>query len=188
MVPQSWAPDGRAVVYLQRPANLGVLPLVGARAPRGFDDARFEGSGRNDGHAHVSPDGQWLAYGSNESGQWQLHVQSFPARGRGKWQISTRGGISPVWRGDGRELFYYSQDGQLVAVAVGTESGTLTIGSAVPLFTANLLGGPVSSIPWRTQYAAASTGQRFLLNEPLEGPSLHAPVTVVANWMSALTQ
>ena len=188
MVPQSWAPDGRSVVYLQCPANLGVLPLVGARTPRWFDEARFEGFGRNDGHGHVSPDGRWLAYGSNESGQWQLHVQSFPTRGHGKWQISTLGGISPVWRRDGRELFYYSGEGQLVAVPVASENASLTIGSGVPLFTANLLGGPVSSIPWRTQYAVTSDGQRFLLNQPLEELYARAPVTVVANWMAALTQ
>ena len=184
MVPQSWAPDGRSVVYLQRPANLGVLSLVGPRTLRLFDQARFEGFGRLDGHGQVSPDGNWLAYGSNASGPWQLSVESFPKRGGGKWQISKDGGISPVWRRDGHELFYYSPEGWLVSVPVATGTA-LTIGAAVPLFKANLLGGPVSSIPWRTQYAVTSDGKRFLLNEPLEDAYARAPITVVTNWMAA---
>jgi serine/threonine protein kinase/Tol biopolymer transport system component len=185
MVPQSWAPDGLSVVYLQRPANLGMLPLAGARTPRLFDEARFEGSGRNDGHAQVSPNGHWLAYASNESGQWQIRVRSYPEPDGGRRQISTAGGISPVWRRDGRELFYYSGEGRLVAVSIAADKA-LTIGAAVPLFTANLLGGPSSAIPWRTQYAASPDGQRFLLNEPVEDAYAYAPITVVTNWMAAL--
>jgi Tol biopolymer transport system component len=185
MVPQSWTPNGESVVYLQRPANLGLLPLSGARTPRLFDQARFEGFGRLDGHGQVSPDGRWLAYASNESGPWQVYVQSFPTRGSGKYQISMTGGISPVWRHDGRELFYYSSEGRLVAVPIQADP-TFTVGAAVPLFTANLLGGPVSSIPWRTQYAVSGDGQRFLLNEPLYQADVHAPVTVVTNWITAL--
>jgi hypothetical protein len=184
-VPQSWAPDGRSVVYLQRPANLGVLPLVGPRTPQLFDTARFEGSGRLDGHGQVSPDGHWLAYASNASGPWQIYVESFPVRGGGKWQISKDGGISPVWRRDGRELFYYSAEGEIIAVPI-TTGPSVSIGTGVPLFKANLLGGPVSSIPWRTQYAATSDGERFLLNEPIEDAYAHAPITVISNWKAML--
>jgi Tol biopolymer transport system component len=86
MVPQSWAPDGRSVVYLFRPSNLGVLPLVGARTPRVFDQSISEGTGRNDGHGQVSPDGRWLAYASNESRRFEVYVQSFqrPAMANGR--------------------------------------------------------------------------------------------------------
>ena len=75
-----------------------------------------------------------------------------------------------------------------MAVPVASENASLTIGSGVPLFTANLFGGPVSSIPWPTQNAVTSDGQRFLLNQPLEDSYARAPVTVVANWIAALNQ
>ena len=186
MVPQSWAPDGQSVVYLLRPSNLGVLSLAEPRTPRLFDQARFEGLGRNDGWGQVSPDGRWLLYGSNESGQYEVYVQSFPIRGNGRWQVSKDGGMSPRWRGDGREVFYYSTpDGLLVAVPITTGT-TLTVGEAGPLFKANLLGGPFPSILWRMQYAVTSDGQRFLLNEPLEDAYVRAPITVVTNWTAAV--
>jgi hypothetical protein len=82
-------------------------------------------------------------------------------------------------------LFYYSLDGSIVGVPL-TNGAALEFGTAVPLFKANLLGGPVPAIPWRTQYDVAPDGQRFLLNEPLEDGYAHAPITVVTNWMAAL--
>jgi Tol biopolymer transport system component len=184
IVPQSWAPDGRSVVYLLRPSRLGVLPLVGTRTPRLFDTSIPEGAGRGDGFGQVSPDGHWLTYGSNESGPWEVYVQSFPTPGGGKWQIS-KGGFAPRWRADGREIFYYSNDGWIVGVPVTTATD-VKIGAAVPLFKANLLGGVVTAIPWRMQYAVTGDGQRFLLNEPLEDAYAHAPITVVTNWMASL--
>jgi Tol biopolymer transport system component len=185
MVPQHWAPDGRSVVYLRRPSNLDVLALVGARTSRPFDPARFEGTGRYEGYGQVSPDGRWLAYGSNESGRWEIYIQSFPTPGGGKWLISKDGGISPRWRRDGRELFYYAGDGQLVAVPISSDT-TLQVGPPVSLFKADLLGGPISAIPWRSQYDVTADGQRLLLNVPIEDPTARAPITVITNWMATL--
>ena len=104
--------------------------------------------------------------------------------GGGKWKISKDGGMSPRWRPDGRELFYYS-GGRVVGVPI-INGTTLTIGTPVPLFEAKLLGGSTPSIPWKAQYAVSRDGQRFLLNEPLEDADIHAPITVVTNWMAAL--
>jgi eukaryotic-like serine/threonine-protein kinase len=185
IVPQSWAPDGRSVLYLFRPSNLGVLPLVGTRTPRLFDPAIAEGSGRNDGHGQVSPDGQWVTYASNETGQFQVYVQSYPMPGGGKWQVSNAGGFAPRWRADGREIFYYALDGSIVGVPV-TIATEGKVGVPLPLFKAKLLGGPVSAIPWRMQYAVTADGQRFLLDEPLEDVYAHAPITVVTNWMATV--
>jgi dipeptidyl aminopeptidase/acylaminoacyl peptidase len=191
IVPQGWAPDGQSVVYLQRPANLGVLPLVGPRTPRLlFPQKRFEGGtsglGSTDGYGQVSPDGRWLAYGSSESGQWEVYLQSFSTGDTAKWKISDDGGMSPRWRPDGREIFYYStNDGRLVSVPI-TAGTALKIGAAVPRFKANLLGGPNPVIPWRNQYAVTSGGQRFLLNVALEDPYASAPITVVTNWIATL--
>jgi serine/threonine protein kinase/Tol biopolymer transport system component len=196
LVPQNWAPDGRSVVYLQRPANLGVLQLAGPQTIGLIDRARFEGFGRLDGYGQVSPDGHWLLYGSNESGHWEVYVRRFPERDGSKWKISQGTAISPRWRRDGHEIFYYSRvddgelfaaGGQIVAVPITLTTDTSpTIGAPVPLFKARLLGGTFPAILWRMQYAVANDGQRFLLNEQLENPYFRAPIIVVTNWMSAL--
>jgi eukaryotic-like serine/threonine-protein kinase len=187
IVPQHWAPDGESVVYLQRPANLGVLRFAEPRSTGLIDGSRFEGFGRLDGYGQVSPDGRWLAYGSNESGQWETYIQRYPTRAGGKWKISDGpSSISTRWSPEGHEVFYYSsKDSQIVAVPIATDPA-LKIGTPVPLFKANLLGGPFTAIIWRMQYAIATDGRRLLLNEPLEDAYAHAPITVVSNWMSTL--
>ena len=66
---------------------------------------------------HFSPDGRWIAYGSDESGNNEVYVRTFPASG-GKWLISAKGGTAPLWPGDGKELFYISGDGKMMAAEV----------------------------------------------------------------------
>ena len=69
-------------------------------------------------HGNFSPDGQLVAYTSNESGKFQVNVQTLPLSDK-KWQVSTNGGYEPRWRADGREIYYLSEDRKLMAVAVG---------------------------------------------------------------------
>jgi Tol biopolymer transport system component len=186
MVPQDWVPNSESVVYLQRPANLGVLRLAEPRTRELIDRARFEGVGRLDGYGQVSNDGRWMLYSSNEAEQFDVYLQRFPNRDAGKWKISDTGGISPRWGPGGRELFYYSStDSQIVAVPL-TIGSSVKIGAAAPLFKVNLVGGGFPSILWRIQYAPTNDGQRFLLNEALEDAHAHAPLTVVTNWMAGL--
>ncbi len=68
--------------------------------------------------AEVSPDGKWLAYHSNQSGEFQVYVRPFPNVEDGRWQISTAGGTRAAWSRNGRELFYLDRDGLLTSVAV----------------------------------------------------------------------
>jgi Tol biopolymer transport system component len=124
-----------------------------------------------------SPDGRWVAYASNESGRFEVYVQPFPGPG-GKWQVSTDGGTAPLWRRDGKELFYVAADSKLMAVPV-------KIGAAFepetprPLFETRLRNDP------SRHYDVSPDGQRFLLNIPLaEGTS--PPVTLVQNWTALL--
>ena len=157
--------------------NLGILPLVGERKPHLFEPSKVpQVTGQ------VSPDGRWLAYHSVESGRYEVYVQSFPAPGAGKWQISKDGGTDARWRGDGRELFYYALDGRLMAVPI-TGSTALEVGVAVPLFEARMLNGPGPQAGFKQQYDVTRDGQRFLLNVPLEG-SASSPITVVVNWQA----
>src|SRR5450759_187348 len=63
-----------------------------------------------------SPNGRWIAYLSNESGRFEIYVRPFPGRGRGKWQISTGGGLYAIWSNNGRELFYESLDNRIMVL------------------------------------------------------------------------
>jgi Tol biopolymer transport system component len=99
-----WSPDGRNLLYARLdPAtqwDLWVLPLDGDRKPRPYLQTRF-----NENNADVSPDGRWITYISDESGQFEVYVQSFPVPG-GKYQVTNGGGNSYGWSRDGRQLYY----------------------------------------------------------------------------------
>jgi hypothetical protein len=113
-----------------------------------------------------------VAYTSNESGQNEVYIQTFPSPG-GKSPISTGGGSRPVWRRDGRELFYIAADGKLMAVEVkaGSRFGA---GAPKPLFDARLGNRPFDISP---------DGRRLLLLNSSEDAG-HTPMTVVVNWSS----
>jgi len=179
MLPHDFSPDGHFLVYrtlVNGPSQIGIVPLVGERTLRLFDPSPSIQTG-----SQVSPDGRWLAYNADESGRYEVYVQSFPAPGGGKWQISKDGGQFPRWRRDGRELFYYASDERLMAVPVRSAT-RLDVGAAVPLFEAHLLGG---GLGLRLQYDVARDGQRFLLNVPLEDAAASS-ITVVLNWAAGL--
>jgi Tol biopolymer transport system component len=179
LLPHDFSPDGRLLAYrtlVNGPSQIGIVPLVGERTLRLFDPAPFLQTG-----SQVSPDGRWLAYTAQESGRVEVYVQSFPAPGGGKWQISKAGGQYSRWRRDGRELFYIASDRRLMAVPVRSAT-TLDVGAAVPLFEAHLLGG---GLGLRLQYDVARDGQRFLLNVPLEDAD-DSSITVVLNWAAGL--
>jgi Tol biopolymer transport system component len=176
-IANDWSPDGRHVLYnamSRQSSDLWVLPLFGERRPEPFARTDFqEGGGR------FSPDGRWIAYISNESGKYEVYVQSFPASG-GKWQVSNGGGGSPRWRRDGRELFYLSADGKLMAVEVDGSSDTFEAGVPGPLFEPR-----VGAISGDSPYDVAADGRRFLVKVPVE-ETAPAPVTVVLNWTADL--
>jgi Tol biopolymer transport system component len=138
-------------------------------------------SGSIDVQARFSPDGRWIAYSSIESGPPEVYVRPLPPA-TGKWTISTEGGAQPMWRRDGRELFYVDLDGLLNSVPVETGS-TFRAGSPTALFRLSLSG----SIFWgnRNDYAVSPDGQRFLVAsvDPADG----AKINVIVNWESALS-
>jgi Tol biopolymer transport system component len=156
-----WSPDGRYLLY-EIGSNTWALPMDGNGKPIGPYPMRY---------ATISPNGKWVAYTSDQSGRNEVFVQSFPSS-EGKWQVSINGGTEPVWRKDGKELFYISGSA-LVAVNVKTEAPAFEAGLSKPLFKVNL------EARVRRRYQVAANGQRFLFNVPVEGPS---PITVVLNW------
>ena len=74
-------------------------------------------------NAEISPDGRWMAYQSNETGEDQVYVRPFPAIDSGRWQVSTGGGTRPAWAKDGRELFYLDPAVRLMATPVQLDDG-----------------------------------------------------------------
>src|SRR5262249_23537153 len=125
-------------------------------------------------HGRFSPDGHWIAYDSDESGHSEIYVQPFPGPGR-KWQISTNMGCCPVWRNDGKELFYITTSDRVMAVqlTLGANPPRAEAGTPMTLFTPR----PGSSFG----FAPSADGQRFLISTPLEDATF-PPITIVLNW------
>ncbi len=177
LVCSDWSPDGRYIIgsVPQRSTgdDLWLIPLGGDKKP-----VKFLGPPSDQLHANFSPDGRFVAYTSNESGRFQVYVQTFPLSDR-KWQVSTDGGYEPRWRGDGHEIYYLSEDRKLTAVEVGAGPSF-----AVPktLFQTGVPEGVTSR---RTHYVPSRDGERFLVNTQNLDASPN-PITVVLNWQAEL--
>ena len=130
-------------------------------------------------HANFSPDGRFIAYTSNESGRYDVYVETLPPSDR-KWPISTNGGYEPRWRADGREIYYLSEDRQLMAVPVS--SGAAPFGVPRPLFQTEVHAGVNLS---RTHYVPSRDGTRFLVHTRSRD-LVPVPITVVLNWQAGL--
>jgi eukaryotic-like serine/threonine-protein kinase len=122
-----------------------------------------------------------VAYASNESGKWEIYVTSFP-QARGKWQVSSGGGEQPRWRGDGKELFYLSSDGKIMAAPV-TEGANFDAGAPVALFQANPREAAATSE--QTFYDVTRDGQRFLINTEAKQTQVE-PMSIILNWAAKL--
>ncbi len=130
--------------------------------------------------AHFSPDHRWIAYTSNESGKQEVYVRGFMPPG-GKWQVSSDGGSSPVWRSDGKELFFLSPDSKLMSVVI-RPGAAFDIDAATVVFK---IPGEMLDVSVVNQYDVAPDGRSFLMNldTPTEGQRM---ITLVTNWTSLL--
>jgi Tol biopolymer transport system component len=172
-----WSPDGRFLLFTEKDEKTGsklwALPLAGQAHPQlavHRDGEQFTGS--------VSSDNQWLVYESNDSGRPEIYVQRFSEPGE-RSQISLDGGGDPRWRADGKEIFYVSPDGTLMAVTVSVAAGgkQITPSKPTPLFqTSSLSFGRGKE----HGYAVSRDGQRFLLSVPIEKTA--PPITILLNW------
>jgi hypothetical protein len=149
--------------------DIWVIPLSGDRKPFPYLDTEF-----NETNAKLSPNGQWLAFVSDESRLNEVYVQTFPEHG-GKWQISTNGGNFPVWSRDGRELYLIGADNKMMAVEIKGSGASFQAGVPKALFTA----------PAPDQYDVSKDG-RFLVHVHINQNATGVPITVLKNWQAEL--
>jgi serine/threonine protein kinase len=186
-VPNDWSRDGRFLLYAQQnprtKADLWALPLASDGTPAGAPTP-FANNDFNEDQGRFSPDTRWVAYVSDESGRSEIYVQPFPAAtgGGSKTRVSRDGGDQPRWRRDGKELFYLSLDGKLMAVNV-TEGPTFIAGAPQSLFQALVVRGRRESLLGVLRWDVAPDGKHFLINT---WKTSSEPLTVVLNWTAEL--
>jgi eukaryotic-like serine/threonine-protein kinase len=178
LLTSDWSSDGNFIVYRRAHEKTGLdlelLPLFGDRQPRSYVATPF-----NESYGVVSPDGRWMAYQSNDSGRYEIYVQSFPEPGR-KMPVSKGDGMLPRWRRDGKELYYVATNDKLMAVPVET-GARFSAGAPVALFEVGSFGRRLN----RYVYDVSADGKKFLVIRQLEDATTR-PLTVVQNWTELL--
>ncbi len=187
LLPWCWSGDGKTLIMLEtdfgQKWDIGMLSMEGDRARKPLlheDPVEL--------NPKISPNGEYMAYASAESGQVEVYVRPFPDVNKGKWQVSTSGGNSPLWSPDGQELFYLKEDNSVMAVAVEMKPA-FTLGTPRKLFSGSFANGVGEGTPWDIH----PDGKRFLMIKPSRSlPSTEAPprpkITVVVNWLEELKQ
>jgi Tol biopolymer transport system component len=175
-IPDDWQNDGAGLLlHPGQPRQLLLLPLTGEdRQPRVLVEGQTIQT-----HARLSPDGRWLAFSTNDSGRFEVDVQSYPS-GAYRTRVSVDGGLQPKWRPDGKELFYLTLDGTLMAVPI-VLGDTFQADRPRPLFATGV--DTTTGVVWH-QYDVSPDGRRFLVDVPLSAPSL----AVVVNWPALLAR
>jgi serine/threonine-protein kinase len=171
--PRDWSPDGSLLALVewnpQTMRDIWLFEMVGSGKTSPLIKTPFD-----EFSPAFSPNGRWLAFVSNESGRYEVYVESYP-RGQGRWLVSSGGGTEPVWSSDGEELFYRNGN-QMIAVPVQATS-TFSMGIPRVLFERALKTGLYNELT----YDVTDDGQRFLMIEQrLELVPNH--LQVVLNW------
>jgi len=182
----TWAPDGRWVVLRQGAASAaaGGRDITGFRPGNDSAPVPLLATPFDEEAIALAPDGRWLAYQSDETGRTEVFIRPFPNTDAGKWQVSSGGGVAPLWARSGRELFYLSGERNLMSVRV-TAGTTLQLGEPQVLFRVGneLLGVEAN---YYTPWDVAPDG-RFIMARLLNlAGGGDAPLIVVENWFEEL--
>ena len=177
-VPKDWSPDGRYLIYAQinpgTGADLFALP-IGQPDPHPLVLAQ---TAATEDQGQFSPDGRWVAYTSNESGESEIYVKPFPpVPNASRWLVSRGGGVMPRWRRDGKELFYISPDWKMMAVEVST-TPTFQSGTPQALFDTQMVDTGIRNGPM--SWDIAPDGKRFLIIS--DSSQETSPLNVILNW------
>lgn len=173
-----WSPDARHLVYSSNaPGNSTRSDLYVLDLQTNRSSVLVATRGR-DTHARFSPDGKWLAYSCDVTGQPEVYLQRFPPQGHGQFLVSVRGGAYPLWSADGRTLFYLDQMGTVMAATLDLGEGVVVRNIAVAARGALApLGTAISGLG--ADYAPLPGGRGFLIKQPVE--PVAGPITVILN-------
>ena len=176
-----WAADGRSIVFTREGERQRDLWRL-SRGDGGGQPQQITNTPWNELQPQFSPDSRWLAFTSDQSGTWEVFVRH--VSGDRTARVSLNSGTQPQWRADGRELFYLTLRGELIAVDVALTDAGARIGRAERLFNTNIT---TRLIEFRNHYVVSADGQRFLvvLSPEEEAPP---PITIVLNWRAMLAR
>lgn len=136
-----WSRDGKYVVATLAAGSGTTGTDLGIMSASGEKPRMYLQSDANESAADIAPSSDWLAYSSDETHRLEVYVQSFPTPGI-KYQVSVNGGGTPVWSGDGRELYFIAPDRQMMVVPIKDNGKTLDIGAPKALFDSRIIPGP----------------------------------------------
>jgi serine/threonine protein kinase/Tol biopolymer transport system component len=180
----SWVGDSVVSVRID-PVNRNDLWMH--RMSGGSDTRLSVDTAFNESHGKVSPDGQWLAYVTDQSGRDEVWIATFPS-GDMRRQVSTTGGTAPQWGKGGKELFYLSPGRNLLAASIAGGHGGVDLGAPRALFQMpNLVAEGRVLTPTSNNYLATPDGERFLAAVSARDPNL-PPISIVVNWSALLNR
>jgi len=195
LIPGSWTADGRRFSYVVQSRSgedIWVLSLTGES-----ESAPFLSSPYREYNPAFSPDGNWLAYASDESGQFEVYVRRYP-EGTDRVAVTQGGGLNPVWSRDGRKLFYVRRgDGVFVVpVTLGSApvfgesnrlflsgSGSLSFDRSIPKV---FYGESRGFVNYGQVYDVSADGERLLMVHQVEDPLLSSEIVIAQNWLEEL--
>ena len=178
-IPTSFSPDGRFLLYEVATGSSARRDLWIVSLPDRKSSALLA-TEADEAEASFSPDGKWIVYQSDQSGRYEIYVRPFPGAGT-QWQISTDGGIHPLWRADQKEILYESPDAKLVSVDVSASAADFESGSPRALFQMRPKIAP------NRNFDISPDAQQILVNTPaIDIGDQSSPVILVQNWTSLL--
>jgi dipeptidyl aminopeptidase/acylaminoacyl peptidase len=181
--PSDWSPDGQLLAFTMWPDDESPRSEIWMYA---FSDRAerpwLVHATASVAAARFSPDGAWVAYQSDESGRWEVYLRPFPEPGP-PVRISADGGVQPVWRRDGRELYFVDSEGRVMAVplSVGAERRP----AAPPRALFNSAITPYWTLEAQMSLDASPGGERFIVARD-DSASPANSITVVQNWPALL--
>jgi eukaryotic-like serine/threonine-protein kinase len=179
-----WSPDGQYLLYLQAEGltadgknieSLMALPMNGKGKPFAvLKSPAYDSDGR------FSPDGRWFAFSSRMAGPQQVFVIPFPGPGNPKQVSSSSFGATPLWRGDGKAIFYLDDSNNVMETEVETKGDSLAVGKTRLLFKSKAETFVYQGYP----YDVSRDGQKFIINSRAEENKQE--ITVIANWLAGI--
>jgi serine/threonine-protein kinase len=187
IVPASWSDDGNTLVLTTQGPNFDVIALAmeGEREIKPLLQGEYA-----ELQPQMSPDGQWIAYSSDESGEFEIYVRPFPEVSTRRIKVSTSGGYSPLWSPDGQKLFY--RNGNTVMVVTVEREPSFGFGTPAILFSGTYAAPETGDLSRQTMWDIHPEGKRFLMIKPFgatdeESVAEDRPkIIVVTNWFEEL--